>query len=93
MKRDYSRNNESEIVVLEVYWLATDALYSYTRKFKNDGVSQKEMEEMHDLIKQEVMSVNVTGDKTRTLKEKIMERFGQNKTDLISRQIADVFTE
>lgn len=93
LTEEIRNSNESEIVVLEVYWLATDALYSYTRKFKNDGVSQKEMEEMHDLIKQEVMSVNVTGDKTRTLKEKIMERFGQNKTDLISRQIADVFTE
>lgn len=91
--------DESEIVLLEVDRLAMNAINSYARKFKKDGVSQKKMEDMHDQIKQktevrELLNADPaeenTGGKIDLLRSEIRNLL-QNDPDQVSRQIADVF--
>lgn len=91
--------DESEVVLLEVYRLTGNAINSYARKFKKDGVTQKEMETMHDRIRQEAQVQEIlntdpaeenTGGKIDLLRGEIRELF-QNEPDQVSRQITDVF--
>lgn len=91
--------DESEIVLLEVDRLAVNAINSYARKFKRDGVSQKKMEDLHDQIKQktevrEILNADPaeenTSGKIDLLRSEIRNLL-QNDPDQVSRQIADVF--
>lgn len=86
-------SDESEIVVLEVYWLAADALNSRTRKFKNDGIRRETMEKMHDRVYQGISEISPTAEKTEELRDRIRELFDRDGTDQIKEQIAAVFSE
>lgn len=66
--------SEQEIVNLEVYKLAINAIESYARKFKADGVLQEDMESLLSDVKNGVNSTEITTDKTSQMKEHILER-------------------
>lgn len=85
--------NESEIVVLEVYRLATNVIASRAQKLKEDGVERDDMEEMHDLVKEKVKNMDATGEKTKELREEIMKYYVDGDTDKISREIANAFED
>lgn len=86
-------SNESEIVVLEVYRLVTNALDSRARKLRQDGVSREAMEKMHDLIKEEVININTIDEKPGKLKEEIKKHYVDGDADPISREIANAFAD
>lgn len=67
--------NESEIVRLELIELTRSALQQYSTKFKLDGVSRQEIDEMYELIRSTVEMVDTTTDKTqerKTMTRKLM---------------------
>ncbi len=85
--------NESEIVVLEVYRLVTNALESRAQKLKQDGVGREAMEEMHDMVKEEVINMNPIAEKPGKLKEEIKKHYVNGDRDPVSEEIANAFAE
>ena len=71
--------NESEIIELEVYKLAMYSMENYARKFKADNISEYQMNELFDVIKQAVMKVQTSTDKTAMLKEDVISRFSSTQ--------------
>ncbi len=69
-----SRGEENEIVKLEVFKLAVNAIETYARKFKADSVTKEEMLDLLYTVKTETEAVVSTTDKTTQIKEGIMER-------------------
>lgn len=65
--------NESEIVRLELIELTRSALQQYATKFKLDGVSREEIDEMYALIQSTVETVDTTTDKTQQTRTMIRE--------------------
>lgn len=65
---------EREIVNLEVYKLAVNAMETYTRKFKADGVVQSDMTALLEQVMQGVEAMDVTTDKTEQMKTDILDR-------------------
>ena len=80
--------DQAEIVTLECYRLVTDAVETYARKFKADGVSQEEMEQVLASIRNGTENLQPTTDKTEALKAYIMGRF-----DSAGESIANAFVE
>ena len=70
-----SKENESEIIELEVYRLSMYSIENYARKFKADGVEQSDMIDLYNRVKKAVSGVATTSDKTETLKKDVMGRF------------------
>lgn len=70
---------EQEIVSLELYRLATNAMETYARKFKSDGITQKDMETVWAQVKGGVKNLQTTTDKTDSIKEYINNRLGSAK--------------
>lgn len=70
-----SKENESEIIELEVYKLSMYSIENYARKFKADGVKQSDMIDLYNTVKKAVSDVATTSDKTETLKKDVMGRF------------------
>lgn len=70
-----SKENESEIIELEVYRLSMYSIENYARKFKADGVEQSDMIDLYNTVKKAVSGVATTSDKTETLKKDVMGRF------------------
>ena len=70
-----SKENESEIIELEVYRLSMYSIENYARKFKADGVEQSDMVDFYNTVKKAVSGVATTSDKTETLKKDVMGRF------------------
>ncbi|OCA87667.1 serine/threonine protein kinase [Bacillus sp. FJAT-27225] len=67
--------NESEIVKLELYKLAMYSIETYARKFKLDGISEKDMRALADAVKRSTNDVAVTAEKTEEIKSNIISRF------------------
>ena len=67
--------DENEIVNLEVYKLAMNAIETYARKFKADDVPQDEMQVLFNTIKSGVEQIVTTTDKTEQMKKDILARF------------------
>lgn len=65
---------ENEIVNLEVYKLSMNAMETYARKFKADGVGQEEMESFLQKVKKGMEETATTTDKTAQMKEEISGR-------------------
>lgn len=65
--------NESEIVRLELLKLAGDAMCAYPTKFKTDGVTQKDMEDMCSRIEKICDSITPTTDRTTELYDDIIQ--------------------
>lgn len=67
--------DESELVKLELYKLAANAIENYARKFKADGVKEKEIRAVFETVKKSTVNVVTTTDKTETMKNEIINRF------------------
>lgn len=71
---DIAKNDENEIVELEVCRLAVYSIETYARKFKNDGISQVQMNTLYSRISNLVSSVSTMSDKTAQMKADILSR-------------------
>lgn len=73
--------DESEIVQLEVYKLSLNSIETYARKFKNKAdVSQTDMQQLFDKVKDAVNDVATTSDTTETLKASVVSRIEQTQS-------------
>lgn len=75
-----SSEDESEIIELEIYKLAMYSIETYARKFKADGVSQEDMIQLFNTVKEAVADVDTTSDKTEQLKNDVVARFDSVET-------------
>lgn len=69
-------DNETEIVRLELLELSRSAIQQYATKFKNDGISQTELDSMLDNIEVIAKSIDTTTDLTDEKKASITEFIG-----------------
>lgn len=69
--------NETEIVRLELLELSRSAIQQYATKFKNDGISQTELDSMLDNIEVIAKSIDTTTDLTDEKKASITEFIGE----------------
>lgn len=70
---------ENEIVNLEVYKLATNAMETYARKFKADGVVWESVEQVLQKVTQGLAEVATTTEKTELMKQEILARLVATK--------------
>lgn len=70
-------DNETEIVRLELLELSRSAIQQYATKFKNDGISQTELDSMLDNIEVIAKSIDTTTDRTDGKKAGIGEFIGE----------------
>lgn len=70
---------ESEIVRLELLELARNALHQFSTKFKEDGITREQAEEMFLLLRDITDHVTPTVDKTREKKEQIIRLFSETE--------------
>lgn len=70
-------DNETEIVRLELLELSRSAIQQYATKFKNDGISQTELDSMLDNIEVIAKSIDTTTDRTDEKKASITEFIGE----------------
>lgn len=70
-----SSSDENEIIELEVYKLTMYSIETYARKFKADGITQDQMNDLFTTVKNEASDVSTTSDKTEQLKTDVMNRF------------------
>lgn len=68
------KEEENEIVRLEVCRLGMNAIETYARKFKNDGISQQKMKKLYDDILTVVDQTTALSDKSVKIKEEILKR-------------------
>ena len=68
-------SGENEIAILEVYRLTENAIETYARNFKKDGVNESEMRNLHSKVEQGVKETDATSDKTEGMKNDILARF------------------
>ncbi|WP_284036494.1 serine/threonine-protein kinase [Neobacillus sp. 114] len=66
---------ESEIVKLELYKLTMYSIETYARKFKLDGVKESDLRAVTDAVKRSTEDVEVTAEKTETIKKDVIGRF------------------
>ena len=66
--------DEAEIVTLEVYRLDVDAVETYARKFRADGISQEELEALINQADAGLSGLDATTDKTEELKNTVTGR-------------------
>lgn len=75
MRNMVNQNSESsEIVDLELNRLIMNAIETYARKFKADGITQAEMKTLYQQTLSATKNVSTTTDKTNGMKQQIMER-------------------
>lgn len=72
--------NETEIVRLELLELSRSAIQQYATKFKNDGISQSELDSMLDNIEIIAKSIDTTTELTDEKKANITEFVGDART-------------
>jgi serine/threonine protein kinase len=70
-------DNGTEIVRLELLELSRSAIQQYATKFKNDGISQTELDSMLDNIEVIAKSIDTTTDLTDEKKASITEFIGE----------------
>lgn len=70
-----SSQDENEIVNLEVYKLAINAIETYARKFKADDVTEEDMMTLLEKVKEGTMGTSTTTDKTTQMKTEVISRF------------------
>lgn len=71
--------NESEIVRLELLEMSRSALQQYATKFKGDGITQKQMQDMYTTISNTVSSIATTADKTEEKKNNTISLLDDTK--------------
>lgn len=86
--------DENEIVNLEVYKLAANAVETYARKFKADEITEEEMEALLEKVKDGVNATATTTDKTEQMKTDILSRFSAAESAVknafaVTQEVAD----
>ena len=71
--------DESEIVRLELLEMSRSALQQYATKFKSDGITQKQMQDMYRTIAGAVNSITTTADKTEEKKSNTISLLDDTK--------------
>lgn len=71
--------NESEIVRLELLEMSRSALQQYATKFKGDGITQKQMQDMYTTISDTVNSIATSADKTEEKKNNTISLLNDTK--------------
>lgn len=71
--------NESEIVRLELLEMSRSALQQYATKFKGDGITQKQMQDMYTTISGTVNSIATSADKTEEKKNNTISLLDDTK--------------
>lgn len=71
--------NESEIVRLELLEMSRSALQQYATKFKDDGITQKQMQDMYTTISDTVNSIATSADKTEEKKNNTISLLDDTK--------------
>lgn len=73
--------DESEIVELEIYELTMNSIEQYARKFKNKAnVSQSDMQQLFDTVKDALNDVSTTSDTTEDIKTNVVSRVEQTQS-------------
>lgn len=73
--------DESEIVELEIYELTMNSIEQYARKFKNKAnVSQSDMQQLFDTVKETLNDVSTTSDTTEDIKTSVVSRVEQTQS-------------
>ncbi len=70
----YDKEDENEIVHMELYKLIITSLENYSRKFKANGVPEKDVRDMYNQVKEKVESSKMTTEKTIDMQEYIESR-------------------
>lgn len=71
--------NESEIVRLELLELSRSTIQQYATKFKGDGISEKDITKMYELVEKTVTGITTTADKTEEKKNKTVSLLSDTK--------------
>ena len=71
----YDKEEENEIVHMELYKLIITSLENYSRKFKANGVPEKDVRNMYNKVKEKVENSKMTTEKTIDMQEYIESRF------------------
>lgn len=75
-----SNSDNSEIIQLEVYRLTVNAIDSYARKFRSEGVPQSQMQGLFDKVRTGVEQMATTSDKTGQIKDDIAAKLDSAQT-------------
>lgn len=67
--------DENEMVKLELYKLTMFSIETYARKFKLDGVEEREIRAVTEAVKQSTNTLDVTAEKTEQIKNDVIKRF------------------
>jgi eukaryotic-like serine/threonine-protein kinase len=67
--------DENEMVKLELYKLTMFSIETYARKFKLDGVEERDIRAVMEAVKQNTNNVDVTAEKTEQIKTDVTNRF------------------
>jgi len=76
--------DETEMIKLEVYKLAIYSIENYARKFKSDGITRSEMEQLLDRVTTEAENVETTSDTTDEIKMNVMARFAAAREAVVN---------
>ena len=76
--------DETEMIKLEVYKLAIYSIENYARKFKSDGITRSEMEQLLDRVATEAENVETTSDTTDEIKMNVMARFAAAREAVVN---------
>lgn len=71
----YDKEEENEIVHMELFKLIITSLENYSRKFKANGVPEKDVRNMYNKVKEKVENSKMTTEKTIDMQEYIESRF------------------
>ena len=67
--------DENEMVRLEIYRLAMNAIEQYARKFRAENITQENMLEVYSMVQTEVSAMDTTSDTTKRIQDSISARF------------------
>ena len=81
---DIVDDEDNEIVELEVCRLVVYSIESYARKFKNDGITQNEMNALFNSISSIIRSVETSSDKTETIKTQVNSRLNAAEQAIVN---------
>lgn len=70
----YVEDEDSEIVRLEIYRLVIYSLETYAHKFKQEGITENNVQVLYNDVVLQIANTNITTEKTENLLEEILGR-------------------
>lgn len=90
--KDMEDAEQNEVVILETSGLISDALQTYARKFRADGIEQSAMEDLHEAALSNARAVNSTTEKLDKAQEKVIQN-DEDVREAIEKAYIDARTE